>query len=401
MSIVHRSFAIVLRMVAALGCLLGVWYSWSFARADYLFHKDTLNSVQAAIRLVPDSAEYYLRLAQLDRIHAQQLLTKALSLNRYNAQAFIELGLRYEAEGDYAQAEKQLLESFEVDRTYLPRWSLASFYFRRGDIPAFWSWARRAAEMPAEETGPLFELCWRVSPDTDKIAQTVVSDRPEALRQYLSFLEKKAKPNSMAAIAERLVRFGDSDTDRNRIFLVIDRLIAADDVLGASELWRALKRQNWIAADSGWPNNGRFSREPLPVSFDWALPEYSGLHSWPGSSGLESEFTGVQPEDCTIAEQFVVLPPGKYTMEYSYRTSDIAPDTGIRWQVVDASSNLVLAQSADLSGTELQRAELKFSVPPGDALLRLRLAYQRTLGTSRISGTLLVASTEIRRLQTP
>ena len=60
-------------------------------------------------------------------------------------------------------------------------------------------------------------------------------------------------------------------------------------------------------ADLTVPNNGAFLREPLPVSFDWALPEYQGLHSWPGASGLETEFSGSEPDGCTIAEQIVVL----------------------------------------------------------------------------------------------
>ena len=143
-------------------------------------------------------------------------------------------------------------------------------------------------------------------------------------------------------------------------------------------------------------SNGEFAREPLPVAFDWALPEYPGLHSWPGSSGLETEFTGVQPEDCTIAEQTVLLAPGNYTMAYSYHTSDIPPGTGIRWQIIDPAPGTVLADSPDLSSDTLQKSTLSFSVPQGAPLLRVRLAYKRALGTPRISGMLLILSTQIQ-----
>jgi hypothetical protein len=352
--------------------------------------------VRSAIRLVPDGWEYYMRLAQFDQEHAQELLTTALRLNRYNAQADIELGLQYEADGDFARAERQLLDAYEVDHTYLPRWSLANYYFRRDNIPAFWEWARSAASMPTDEVGPLFELCWRVSPAPETITAEILNQKPELIRSYIGFLVGKSQLSAAATVAPRLVRFGKPETDRPQLFSIVNRLVAVNDATAANALWHLLIEQHWVEADSTVPNNAEFAREPLPVTFDWSLPEYPGLHSWPGSSGLETEFTGSQPEDCTVAEQTVALTPGDYTMAYSYRTSDISPATGIRWQVIDMKSNIVLAGSADLSSDALIQSTLAFSVPPGTSLLRLRLSYQRALGTPRISGMLVVVSAQIQ-----
>jgi hypothetical protein len=383
-------------MIVAGACCLGIWCSWEFACADYLFHKDTEESVRSAIRLVPDGWEYYMRLAQFDRGHARELLATSLRLNRYDAQADIELGLRYEAEGDFDQAEKLLQDAYEVDHTYLPRWSLANYYFRRDNMPAFWAWARSAAEMPADDIGSLFELCWRVSPDPEKITGTVLNEKPELIHQYVGFLLAKDQLHAVASIAPRLVRSGGPETDRPLLFSVVNRLVAANDATAANALWHSLIEQHWVVADLSVPNNPNFARDPLPVSFDWSLPEYSGLHSWPGASGLETEFTGSQPQDCTVAEQVVALTPGNYTLAYAYRTSDIPPDTGIRWHIVDAKSNTVLADSPDLSSDTLAHSTLAFSVPPDASLIRLRLAYRRALGTTRISGTLVVTSTQIQ-----
>jgi len=337
-----------------------------------------------------------MRLAQFDRGHARELLATSLRLERYNAQADIELGLQYEAEGDFGRAEKLLLDAYEVDHTYLPRWSLANYYFRRDNMPAFWAWARSAAEMPADDIGPLFQLCWRVSPDPERITGAILNEKPELIRQYLGFLLAKDQLLAVADVVPRLVRNGEPETDRPLLFSVVNRLVAVNDAAEANALWHLLIEQHWVVADTTVPNNAGFAREPLPVSFDWSLPEYPGLHSWPGPSGLETEFTGSQPEDCTVAEQAVALTPGNYTMAYAYRTSDIPPATGIRWQIIDAKSNAVLADSTDLSSDELQHSVLAFSIPPGTPLLRLRLAYRRALGTPRISGTLVVRSTQIQ-----
>jgi len=83
-------------------------------------------------------------------------------------------------------------------------------------------------------------------------------------------------------------------------------------------------------------------------------------------------------------------------MSYAYHTSAIAPGTGIRWQIVDVRSNAVIAESPDLSSDQLQHSKLAFTVPPDASLLRLRLGYRRALGTPRVSGTLVVLSSEIK-----
>lgn len=392
----RRSIGVALRIIIAGACCLGIWYSLVFARADYLFRKDNEKSVRSAMRLVPDSWEYSMRLAQFDRAHTQELLTNALRLNRFNAQADIELALQYDAQGDFAKAERLLLDAFEVDHTYLPRWSLANYYFRRDNMPAFWAWARSAAEMPSDDVRPLFELCWRISPDPEKISTAILNEKPELVRQYLGFLLAKDQLHAVANVAPLLVRIGEREEDRPLLFSVLNRLVAVNDAEAATALWHSLVQQHWAVADTTVPNNGNFVREPLPVSFDWSLPEYPGLHSWPGSSGLETEFTGTQPENCTVAEQSVALGPGNYTLVYAYRTSDIPEATGIRWQIVDAKSNVVLADSTDLSSKEVKHSALAFTVPADASLLRLRLVYQRALGTPRISGMLMVLSTEIR-----
>ena len=218
------------------------------------------------------------------------------------------------------------------------------------------------------------------------------------IRQYISFLLSKDQPAAVADLAPALVRAGDSNADLGLLLGVVNRLVVAGDAGAASRLWRLLIDQHWVSADSTVPNNANFQREPVPVSFDWSFPEYEGLHSWPGTSGLDTEITGNEPEDCVIAEQAIVLTPGKYTLSYTYRTSGIPPATGIKWQILDANSNAVVAESNDLSSDEEAHSALTFSVQPGNSLLRLRLAYKRSLGTVRIAGMLNVQSAQIKFL---
>ena len=385
-----------LRLLCAAACLWGAWWSWNLARADALFREDSAESVREAIRLVPDQPRYYMRLAQLDGGRATDYLETALWLNRYNAQASIELALRREASGNYASAEKLLLDAFAVDRTYLSRWTLANFYFRRDDMPAFWKWARRAAQMPANDIGALFQLCWHAAPDPALIADRVLTDQPDTIRQYLAFLVSHSNVPAAVTVAPRLLRYGQPDEDRPMLLATIDRAIDQGDTTSAISLWRMLADRRWVVADRTLPNNAVFAREPLPVAFDWSLPSYEGLHSWPGPSGLEVELTGREPENCVVAEQAVPVTAGEYELKYSYRTRDIAPETGLHWQIQDSLSGAILAVSPDLSHETLKTDSVTFLAGQTRPLVRLRLAYARALGTPRISGMLVVVSTALQ-----
>lgn len=379
-------------------CCWGIWCSWRLARADYLFRQDTETSIRQAISTTPDAWAYYLRLAEFDPAHARELLTTAVRLNPYSAEADIELGLQDEAEGEFGKAEECFLRAFAVDHTYLPRWSLAGFYFRRGNMAEFWTWARRAAEMPSDSTEALFELCWRASPDASEITRRIVNDNPKLLRQYLDFLVSKNQGSPAAEIAIRLMQNGDPNTDLRRMFAAINQLVDEKQGDAAKAIWTALAEEHWVVADTGSPNNPNFVRDPLPVRFDWVFPSSPGVQSVPGPSGLETEFSGLEPDQCEIADQAVVLRPGNYEMDYSYSTQGISPRTGLQWQIVAADSLKSLAESSDLSSDAATSAKIRFSVPKGTSLADLRLIYQRTLGTAPISGSLAVSSVHIQAL---
>jgi len=397
--LLRKSGTIILRVAIVLGCVAGICWSAITARADSLFRQDTAESVRQAIELTPDEPRYYMRLALLDGGRARQLLETATRLDRYNAPALTELALRLEAEGDLPGAESLLLEAYEVDRTYLPRWTLANFYLRRDNLPQFWLWAKKAAEMPSEDMSALFQLCWRVNSDAQAIAQSVLTNDPATIRQYLGFLLAKGEVGAVAAVAPRLIERGNVETDRPLLLATVNRLLTEGDAASATMLWRNMTAQHWVVADDSTPNNASFTRQPLPVGFDWSLASREGLRAWPGPSGLEVEFSGSEPEQCEVTEQMVPLSPGDYNLVYSYLTTDIGPGTGLRWQILDPRSNTLLAASPDLSSPTLRNETMPFTVTDLVPMVRLRLQYQRTSGTPRISGMLVVISANIRKRQ--
>ncbi len=391
----RRNVRLALQIGVVLVCILGIWNSLKLIRVDSLVQQDTADSLRAALTLAPDDSMVCMRLAQLDDSDAIPLLERALHLDAYNAQANIELGLRYEAAGDTSRAEQALLQAYSVDHTYVTRWSLANFYLRQGNLPAFWKWARKAVEMPADDIRGLFQIAWRVAPDPKLLASELVTDDPRVVRQYLAFLLEKDQDQAAIPIAMRLVEVGSPSSDGKLLLWTVDQLVSADEANGSRELWDTLVQHKWVIADSTIPNNGSFTRDPLPVSFDWRLGSYTGMHSWPGPKGLETEFAGDEPENCTIAEQALALKPGNYVLNFTYQTTDIAPGTGITWQILDAKTSAVLAESDSLSSGALNQASLSFTIGPETQLVKLRLHYKRSLGTTRVVGKLRITSTHV------
>src|SRR5579859_3821061 len=114
----------ILAAVAALACGLGAW-----------------RSARLALAVSPDDAEYHFRLWQSKPEGAPDIsaeLDRAVSLNLRFTAAWIARGLEAESAGDGRLAEASLLRAAEIDHTYLPRWTLANFYFRAGDRTQFW-----------------------------------------------------------------------------------------------------------------------------------------------------------------------------------------------------------------------------------------------------------------------
>ena len=137
--------------------------------------------------------------------------------------------------------------------------------------------------------------------------------------------------------------------------------------------------------------NGSFGRPPTSHGFDWHLMPVDGVSSYlnidPNVLGFE--FSGEEPDGFTLMTQTVPVRAGKaYALAVDYRSSGIAPGSGLSWAVSEERTGVVLARTASLSSEQGDQANVCFSVPDGAAFVRLSLDYQRQPGTVRVEGKL-------------
>ena len=296
--------------------------------AETLAREDTPAALERALVLEgwagPPAARLE-RLAGLAPLRSIELRRRALRSHPRRASAWIALGLEYERSGDLEEAEGALLEAARVDRQLLPAWTLANYYFRRGDRAAFWTWAGRAAERTYDDFRPLLRLSQSMEPDPAR-ALDALGSSARLERAYLDFLIGEQRLEQADAVARRMLARR-APEDRRRLADLVTRQIRAGRAGAALELWNRL----FVPLDAGRGpvlTNGDLGQAPTGIGFDWTLAETPGVTAEWSPGALMFTFSGAQADGFTLLEQAIPVAAGK-----SYRVWCDCPDDGrLQWE---------------------------------------------------------------------
>jgi hypothetical protein len=299
----------------------------------------------------------------------------------------IESGLRAELDGRLEQAERHLLHAAEQDRGWLPKWTLANFYFRHDSAAEFWKWARQAASAGSrQELSPLFRLAASLDPDHPDLAvERLLPDQPEILRSYVSFFirEYPQSGTGLESVAQRLIVLGKSLPDRNYVVPVVERFIALKQPEPAVRLWQSMIDRGWISPETGQT----FSARPLNEGFDWRVYPVDGVGVSTFAGGVEISFYGNQPDFWPPLQKVVVVEPASH---YRLRVNREAGIVGTQWRVLDETTGKEIARNRPAEDVlEFDTADKR--------LLRIQLFCERQPGSRRASGVIRLASTSLTR----
>jgi len=385
-----------LQIVLAVAFAVAAYWSLRLAYADLLSRRDTVTSLQEAAGWTPGDADLHARLAELDTLHFENELQAAVENNSYHATARIRLGLFAEIDGDYEQAERLLLEAAKTDRTFVPCWALASYYFRRGNEQNFWIWARAAAGMSYGDTTALYRLCWRVTDNGDRILDRVIGKQPEPLVRYLLFLIEEDRLEAGMNVAKLLMADGGEEY-LGVLVGYCERLLIHRDAARALEAWNALIAHNLLPYAPLEPETGRsltngdFAAAPLGRGFDWRLIESEGISHRLRSGALHISLSGGQAETSELLSQYLVLEP-----DTTYRLGvEWAPETppaaaGLRWHASDPVAKTVLPIEGDPP---------MLTTSPHTGLTLLTLRCHRLRGATVWRGDVVLKSVQLERLR--
>lgn len=376
------------------------------AYAEDLAQQDTVEALQAALRIEPGNATYHARIATLDASHEEELHT-ALNLNATESGWWIMQAVRQEEEGDIAGAEKSLLQANQVSRYYVPRWSLAAFYYRQQNREKLGKWARLALSSGYGTPDSLFQMAQKLGLSPEEIRREVVPPQAESVEGYLRFIMKTATPEELYRTAVQLLSLGTKE-NRRQVLLACDTIFLANHITEAVDLWNRTIRAGWVTSapielTAGKPlGRPDFSGESLEGGFDWKYPIQPEVPmTVSGADGsLRLEFSGKQPEQCDLVNRYIpLLPRKRYRLTVKYRAEGIAAGSGLQWSVVPTSSGPAVFNSL-LKLPEGQSGEESFTVdaPEKQTPMKLLLSYVRAQGTTRIEGTLVIESVQLTLL---
>lgn len=375
--------------------------SFRSALADRAFQENTTESLRAAVALAPGNATYHALLGEHMEglgLNPDREFAQAAALSPRDSQFLIRLGFRAETEGDYPRAERVLLQAAAVDKKLNPKWSLASFYFRRGRTAEFWKWASLSLVSIRTDPVPVFQLMWEVAPDARAI-EPHLPDRRNILQSYLFFLlDRHPEPAvPSAGLLQKIAALAESE-DTPALTAACDRLLTRQPSL-ALTLWNALCHRRLLPflplqPGSQMITDADFRLFPfLQQGFDWRTPSTEGVSvsAAEEGNGISVRLSGKQPEEGVLLWQPVPTRPGvAYQITYQYRALDPAALSGLTWEAVPSpapgAAGVSTRAAALTPGNGWQPGALSL-VGDRSGLALLRLHYHRPLGSTRAEGS--------------
>jgi len=309
------------------------------------------------------------------------LLERAATLDPQSPERQMRAALRAEMAGRLTLAEDRLLRAAALSRLYQPRFLLAQYYCRRGKTQDLETWSRAALKPAYGDVSSLLQLCWRARPDGSMVSQLALAEKPEIVRQCLALLVAHELTDAAYPVASHLAELA-REQDLAALLGFCNLSLSRDRKREALEVWNRLCRKGLLpyhvveAAPNSLLTNSDFARTPLAAGFDWHFEPAPWLRSATFGDGVRVELTGLQPEQCLIAWQYVPTCPGqRYRLEWESRTGTSDPD-GLIWVPFDLRGKAIAAPRADYSEVFTATGQL----------LRLALMYQRPAGSPRLRG---------------
>lgn len=372
-------------------------------------------ALRAASLLDPSNDRFPIQLAQTLQDQGHDPLPawfQALSLNPRRPLALTQAAISAELAGQTATAERLLLQAARYNQLWLPRWSLASFYFRRADFPQTLRWAALALQRAHDDRTAIFRLCADAGASPDEILGLILPLDHDGLAAFTSFLASQSPPpHTLERAASSFLRSARSagrspETTLPAAVAAVNAFISSQQPIPALRLWNHLSDANLLpypARSPAAPLVNPQLHPPIPQGgFDWTIPRVAGIESSRGvpTGGIKFVFSGSQPESAALLQQTLFLTGGtSWSLTFECQTRNLtAADSGLAWSLSPLAGGIPLlpASSNPISGEDWSPVSVSWTLPPGDALYRLSLDLRRITGQTRIEGDIRLRNLRFR-----
>ncbi len=388
---VHRATNKIAFIAAVVGfALVFLGLAGSRFLASYYASKADLPSIERALRLSPDNAEYHLMLARYLSVTesnpraAAEEYRRATLLNPHEANAWFELAGTAQVLDDAVTQRLALENAVAMDPT-TPEfaWQAGSFFLVQGESEKALQQFRVVVANEPSLRFQTFDLAMRTA-DVDTVMAKVVPAESDAYLDLLNLLVSRKNSDGAQRVWSGITRLG-KPIEPKKAFGYINYLISQQDVPQARTAWRQMLRLAGLSGYDVSPDNlivnANFDADILNNGFDWHHSKLSNValaldptefHS--GRQSLSIVFDGPGVNGAGIFQFIPVEPDTPYEFSAYYKTRDMDGAGGPRFSISDAYTGANLYTSDDLKNAEIWRdASGSFVTGPKTELLVLRV----------------------------
>ena len=333
-------------------------------------------------------------------------MVKASRIDPMSSEVLMALGLRDEFRGDNVDAGRYLSRAAEIDRKFMPSWTLASFYVRQGQPDKFWPLAQHCLSLDPLNINPwpVFDLAWRVvddmkNGDAAKI-QSLLPESSPRIADYLEFLLETKRWDAAVAVWPKAVDVLGSAMPNAVAWALAypTHMISAGRTADAVRGWNDLVGKKLIHSGPLNPANGRSIADPefnysdsAVGVFAWQPAQADGIFATGGAGALRFELNGEEPQPVKLlSTTAAVLPARAYRLVWKYDASQLlAPlDPGFDIRILQRTGDPTICAPFLRSG---EKGQCNFKTDPTTDAVLIELHYARASGTVRAKGTLVLS----------
>ena len=387
--------------VAGLAYLLTTFFfvKWCFANAIAARAPDR-KVAELAVASAPNDPQTHYALAVLNEktFLAEDLSASLTGFERATALApndfrlWLALGKARERSGDAAGAELALRQAARLAPNYMPvQWTLGNVLLRRGKVEEAFTEIRRAAEGSDVYRLSAAATAWQISGGNLADVKKHIGDSANLNSALAVFTAKQNRFDEAIEIWNALPRPPAENIKTERR---ADGEELFNELIAAKRYRDALRVQTGLSDESGITEitpgkivNGGFEadvkREKAGV-FEWRISDgaqpqigFDDREKRGGTRSLVVVFNSADGKDFRQISQTTALDSaGEYVFEIFYK-STLKTAAGLRWEIVDAADDKILATTAALEEkTDWTNLKTEFTASEATQAVTIRLALE-------------------------
>jgi len=344
---------------------------------------------ELAIEMSPSNPFPYLYLASLneksflpeDLQKALAGYEKAVSLSPNDFRLWLRLGQIRERSGDSERAEKAFRKALTLAPNYSePHWIMGNYLLRNDKTDEAFAEIRKAAETDPDYAKPAVVTAWQIfAGDPIQIAQKI-GDSVPIKAEIAPFLVKQKRFEEAFTFWNSIPESDKKGEYKKNGESLVNSFIESKNYRHALTIQSQIASPEAETFSIGNLHNGGFEKEVKNINnfFDWKIGDGAGLdpsQKREGQRSLIVIYNSQTGQETRTVQQTVAVESGKsYKFESFYR-ADLKAISTVRWEIIDAADNKVLASSEAVQNTnEWLPLTIDLTTQPTTEAITIRLA---------------------------